>query len=213
MASSGAISRVLAIGFLVAAASGCDEEFWFNADGSGRYRTILNDEEIKLADSEHHGFDWQCKHYKESFAKTKLRANMTREVVFGKTRWIQDLEYDSEDQLSWIDDKKAKHDVSQWKSTSERNGDLKYEYSRKLGKESDYPPRQVTVHLPGRIISSNADAVDEKENVATWDITTHKSITPTVVVRLPEPAKKDGAKKRSSDGLGLRRKSTSSNRS
>ncbi len=84
MASSGTISRVLAIGFFLAVASGCDEEFWFNADGSGRYRYILNEEDIKCIDRDSRGFDWQSEEFKKSFAKTKLRANMTRDVVLWK---------------------------------------------------------------------------------------------------------------------------------
>ncbi len=184
-----------AIGVFVAVASGCDTESWFNADGSGRFRIIYDEEAIKAAEAEGHGFDQQ---FKEALAKSKLRAKMTRDVVFGKRRWIYEIEYDSDDQLSWIDDEKGKHDTQLWKSTSEPDGALKYTFVIELeanSKVGPVGPRQVTVHLPGQIISSNADTVDEKEKIATWDRTNHKSITPTVVVRLPRPAKKDDAKK------------------
>ncbi|MGO9469249.1 MAG: hypothetical protein ACLQIB_27750 [Isosphaeraceae bacterium] len=190
MTSFGTASRVLAIGFFLAIMSGCDLEFWFNADGSGRYRAILNEEDIKIVDVNGEGFDKKSKEFEQEYAKTKLRAKMTRDVVFGKTRWIYDLEYDSDDQLSWIDDEKGKQDVHWWKSTTEPNGNVKYEYKMTL--ENDpvlRTPRQVTVHLPGRIITSNADTLDETQNIATWDVTTHKSITPTVTVRRPRPAK------------------------
>src|SRR5262249_4094745 len=172
--------------------SGCHQEYWFNADGSGRIRWILNQEDIKLIDTEGEGFDKKSKEIKKSFEKTKLRVKTTRDIVFGKARWIVDIEYDSNDQLSWVDDKKQKVEVSQWKVTSEPNGDLKYEYGSKLasnpgvqGGVDPGTPRQVTVHLPGRIMSSNADTVDDKQHVAVWDITTHKSITPRVIIRLP----------------------------
>lgn len=193
MAAFNKVLRFLAIGCFLAMVSGCDEEYWFNADGSGRYRWILNEEEIKAYDAKNEGFEKNSEEFKQRFVKSKLRANMTRDVVFGKKRWIFDLEYDSNDQLSWIDDKMNKNDYSRWKSTIEPNGDLKYQYSRELKSSESRngpDPRQVTVHLPGRIITSNADTVDEKQNIALWDITTHKSITPTVIVRLPPVPKK-----------------------
>jgi hypothetical protein len=202
MASFSTGLRLLTIGIILTVASGCDEEYWFNADGSGRNRWILNEGDIAFFDSKGKGFDEISKKNKEYFAKTKLRFNMTRDVVFGKTRWIVDLAYDSIDQLSWIDDKKEVMDARRWKSTTQPNGDLKHEYKEKLVSDPDNrdgvgwgSPRLVTVHLPAKIIKSNADDVDETKHVAIWDTTTHKSITPTVIVRLPTVAKNKKASK------------------
>jgi len=181
---------------VVAIVCGCDEEYWFNADGSGRYRWILNGDDIKLMDGKNEGFDKFSEKWKETFAKTKLQATATRDVVYGKTRWILDLDYKSADQLSWVDDKGTKTGPPAWESATEPNGDLKLKYPNAEGSESNETrggvgpkTRLITVHLPGRIITSNADTVDDEKNIATWDVTTHKSITPTVTYRPPPAAK------------------------
>jgi hypothetical protein len=109
-------------------------------------------------------------------------------MVYGRARWIQEFEYDSVDALFWTDDNGNKQSDFKWTITTEPDGNLKYTYNERLASDTTGSGtgalRRITAHLPGRIVSSNADDVDNKKNVVMWEINNHRYITPTVTVQL-----------------------------